>query len=40
MQLPAQVVAQQRPCAHMPLAHSPPSLPQLAPLGLSPQDPP
>jgi hypothetical protein len=39
MQLAVQAVAQQIPCAQCPFVHSLPSA-QLAPLGLSPQDPP
>ena len=37
-QVPVQAVWQQVPCAQMPLLHSLPS-PQIAPLGLRPQDP-
>lgn len=39
MQLPAQGVAQQTPCAHWPVRHSVPAW-QTAPLGLSPHEPP
>jgi hypothetical protein len=38
LQLPLQVVAQQSPCAQMPVPHSPP-VPHTAPGGLRPQEP-
>jgi hypothetical protein len=38
MQVPVQAVAQQTPCAQMPLLHSPPAA-QMAPLGLGPHEP-